>query len=484
MLSSNQLIYFCLLLCGVFLIYCNQESSTISQRTTFVNLQDSVQYMGMNTCRSCHNDVYESFIETGMGRSFDHASREKSDAVFDEHALVYDPHKNFYYQPFFKDSILFIKEFRLEKGDTTFQRIEKIDYIVGSGQHTNSHIIDFNGYIYQAPITYYTQDGKWDMAPGFKEGTLDRFDRFLTSECLTCHNHYPTQIEGSINKYVKMPTGIECERCHGPGEIHVKEKLAGELIDTSKYIDYSIVNPAHLERDLQLDICQRCHLQGVAILEDGKSFYDFKPGMKLSDVFNVFLPRYSNSHDKFIMASQADRLKKSPCFLQSQEMTCLTCHHPHHSVKTKSNDDYNNACKNCHTPNTSLCAVAEPIRLAENNNCVKCHMPPSGSIDIPHVNITDHYISKSTAKRKEISTKEKNEIAQFLGLEILTKDKADDIEIAKGYIALFDKYVDRQSILDSAKYYLDRSYLPLDVMCPMVGQLIGQVKLFIKMENF
>ena len=102
--------------------------------------------------------------------------------------------------------------------------------------------------------------------------------------------------------------------------------------------------------------------------------------------------------------------------------------------------------------------------LEENgNNCVACHMPPSGSIDIPHVNITDHFINKSTAHKKDaISNSEKNEIAQFLGLKILTKEKATPLEMAKGYIAQFDKYTPNAAILDSAKYYLDLSKEPIE----------------------
>ena len=101
---------------------------------------------------------------TGMGDSFDRATPEKTDAT-----LGARPGLRHRFQPvlqtFFRDSVMYVLEFRLEGGDTVHQRLERIDYIVGSGQHTNSHIVDFNGYIYQAPITYYTQEGRWDMAP-------------------------------------------------------------------------------------------------------------------------------------------------------------------------------------------------------------------------------------------------------------------------------------------------------------------------------
>lgn len=417
----------------------------------------------MESCRSCHANIHETFIHTGMGKSFDHATKEKSDAIYSPHIAVYDPKSDFYYQPFFKKDSLFIKEYRLKNGDTTHQRTERISYIVGSGQHTNSHIIDVNGYIFQAPITFYTQEKRWDLAPGY-EHKNQRFDRFLTTECITCHNHLPEFETGSLNKYTKMPTGIECERCHGPGEIHVREKLAGNKVDTSKFIDYTIVNPADLSRDLQMDLCQRCHLQGIAVLEPQKDFFDFKPGMKLNEVLNVFLPRYSDSHEKFIMASQADRLRLSKCY-QMSDMTCLTCHNPHKSVEVTGKAQYNQACMNCHqsaADNSNLqttCSAPEAERIAQQNDCSGCHLQPSGSIDIPHVRITDHYIRKEIDQEQLTTSKSQKE---FLGLKILTKEKGTPMDMARGYIAMFDKYVESPIILDSALYYLQRSTLPFE----------------------
>ncbi len=453
---SKKLIYLTLGGFALVLTFCSRELPPAQPESPYRNLAEGVGYVGIETCRSCHADIHATFIHTGMGRSFGRARPERSDATFGDHALVYDEASDLYYFPYFRDSTLYVEEFRLEKGDTTHRRTEKISYIIGSGHHTNSHIIDINGYIYQAPVTYYTQDGKWDMAPGFR-GDNERFARLLTTECITCHNHYPQHVAGSLNKFADMPDGIECERCHGPGELHVREKLAGDIVDTARFVDYSIVNPRDLPRDRQMDLCQRCHLQGVAVLAPGKDFFDFKPGMALSDVMNVFLPRYTNSHEKFIMASQADRLRLSPCYQQS-EMTCITCHNPHQSVQVADSKRYNNACRSCHGGKTAECAAPLALREAEANNCVHCHMPPSGSIDIPHVNITDHYISRENirgiADEKPVVTEEE---PAFLGLRILTKAEASPLEMAEGYIALFDKYVRSEIMLDSAEYYLDRA---------------------------
>jgi tetratricopeptide (TPR) repeat protein len=83
-------------------------------------------------------------------------------------------------------------------------------------------------------------------------------------------------------------------------------------------------------------------------------------------------------------------------------------------------------------------------------------MRRSGSIDIPHITITDHNIGKETA-RKKITAKEQEDIAAFLGLECLTSTKTTDLDLAKGYLALYDKFMKEKSVLDSAAFYLKKS---------------------------
>lgn len=455
------------------LVHCQSESNNTTTTSTYLNLAEGVHYTGMGTCKSCHADIHKTFIHTGMGLSLDTADQQKTMATYGKHALVHDPKSDFYYYPYFKSDTLFIQEYRLDGQDTIHQRTERVSYIIGSGQHTNSHLMSVNGYLYQMPITFYTQKGIWDLAPGFEKEN-ERFSRFLTTECITCHNNLPELEVGSLNKYASMPKGIECERCHGPGEIHVREKLAGNLVDTSQFIDYTIVNPAHLPRDLQVDLCQRCHLQGLSVLQPEKTFFDHKPGMPLHETFNVFLPRYSDSDQQFIMASQADRMAISPCFLES-EMTCLTCHQPHISVEVTPQKQYNRACINCHQSSTTTdlvnaklaavtCSATQQVRLENEDDCANCHMPKSGSTDIPHVRITDHYIRKGHTKLTQpvITPPPPAKDRTFLGLKILTKDEGTPLEMARGYIAMFDKYIPSKVMLDSAAYYLNLSTQPFN----------------------
>ena len=452
-MSQKKWHIFLAILSCTLLIYCNTNQPIAETTSQYLNHHPSTKYVGMETCASCHQEIYETFIKTGMGESWYHATPQKSKATFDAHAMVYDSLNNFYYQPYWRNDSMIIKEFRIINGDTTHLKEEHVKYIVGSGQHTNSHLYENNGYLSQAPITFYTQKGIWELAPGFDSKLANRLNRIVGKECITCHNSLPNFVEGSENKYLNVPLGITCERCHGPGEIHVKKKLAGESVDTSKYIDYSIVNPGKLSKELQMSVCQRCHAQGVAILKEDKDFEDFLPGQHLSEVMEVFLPKYDGYQTKFIMASHADRTAMSSCYKKS-DMTCISCHNPHVSVKFTPKETFNTACINCHKSpdqNQLLCSLEEMKRMEKGNDCSGCHMPVSTSIDIPNVTIHDHYI------RKPIPEDAKKEIEQFIGLANITNPTSTNpLILGKAYLKYFEGFQSEARMLDSAAFYLKK----------------------------
>ncbi|HET8962350.1 MAG TPA: hypothetical protein VFM99_00515, partial [Chitinophagales bacterium] len=92
------------------LTFCTQNNTAGNLDSPYLNQSDTVQYVGMETCRTCHADKFETYIHTGMGMSFGIATRTKSDARFGEHDVVYDSIRNFYYKPFWKNDSLYVKE--------------------------------------------------------------------------------------------------------------------------------------------------------------------------------------------------------------------------------------------------------------------------------------------------------------------------------------------------------------------------------------
>jgi tetratricopeptide (TPR) repeat protein len=112
---------------------------------------------------------------------------------------------------------------------------------------------------------------------------------------------------------------------------------------------------------------------------------------------------------------------------------------------------YNNACLKCHK--TEACTEKTDARASKSDNCVACHMPKSGSVDIPHVRITDHRIGLPAAKTVAAASQKK----AFLGIQNLTKANPSPLEMARGYLAMHDKYIQTPVMLDSAAYYLGKA---------------------------
>lgn len=405
---------------------------------TFVNLSPDVQYTGDASCQSCHTKIYASYKETGMGRSLYRPDTSEIIEKFGAEMIVYDRFSQYYYLPFYKNNAFFIKEFQLSGGDTTYERVEKVDYIVGSGHQTRSYLLERNGYLYEVPITWYVSKQIWDLSPGYDAGNNSRFNREIGEECLACHTGAFDYVKGSKNRYREVTLGIDCERCHGPGEAHVKAMKAGKEIDVGELTDYTIVNPAKLPLNKRFDVCQQCHLQGLNVMEEGSSVRDFRPGMDLKDVFHIFLESKRDSN-AFGIASHAERLQQSQCFIQSDKnLTCTTCHDPHKSITVTDEQVYIRQCQTCHKPTQQIeCSLDEQAQMLQEGNCISCHMPKGGTSDIPHVSFHDHKIRvvDTTLERRNIAS-EKAFIEQLL----CANDTAiSDSILGKAYLLHFEK---------------------------------------------
>src|SRR5262249_36174520 len=145
------------------------------------------------------------------------------------------------------------------------------------------------GRIYVSPISWYAKTSEWDLSPNYRPDNHPRFDRRANDGCLNCHVgrlHYERGVSDRYGSPPFLELGISCERCHGPGRDHAD---LHEARDTAGASD-PIVNPAALGAGARDDVCNQCHLQGEKrILRYGRTFHDFSPGMRLEEVWTVFV---------------------------------------------------------------------------------------------------------------------------------------------------------------------------------------------------
>lgn len=382
-----------------------------------------------------------------MGKSYYRPTKENVIETFDNQSIVTDTFSHFSYVPFWKKDSMYVLEFRLKGKDTIYKRTEKIDFIVGSGHQTRSYILERNGYHYEVPITWYVNKGIWDLSPGYEKGRNARFSREIGEECMACHTGNFEFVEGSKNRFRKVDMGIDCERCHGAAEEHVKRMTAEEEVDVGKEIDYSIVNPAKLPIQAQFDVCQQCHLQGTNVLKQ-KSVRDFRPSMKLNEVYEVFIPQEKDP-ESFGIASHADRLQQSKCFLQSQgKMVCTTCHDPHKSVAKTDSLVYIKQCLACHTQ--KLCKATLVVQATKGGNCVTCHLPKGGTNDIPHVSFHDHKIRVVRQNDGQKTRSEVAEVREFVALQAVNKAEVNEDFLGRANLYYYETIFNNEKYLEIA----------------------------------
>ncbi len=349
-------------------------------------------YAGDATCATCHNDLFSSYKRSGMGQSVSLFDPETAPERFDG-AQVYDPKSNLYYEPFVRGDTLYQREYRLdESGATVYERTHAVKWVIGSGHATRSYLMTSNGHTTEMPLTWYVEREIWDLSPGYTQ-VNQRFSRPTNQECITCHNALPDYSEFTEAHYQEMPTGISCERCHGPSSEHVEAHLEGLAHENP---GIGVVNPHDLDRGRQLAVCQQCHLAGTTVWMDGEGPDTFRPGQKLSDNRVVYASlEQIEDPQSFGIASHAERLARSACFDQSQ-MTCTTCHDPHTPVAEMEPNHFNAVCQTCHTPDDLAIAAHASVGEVElAQTCTTCHLQRAGTSDIPHVTFTDHWIRRA-----------------------------------------------------------------------------------------
>jgi hypothetical protein len=358
------------------------------------NTQPGVARVGSAACAECHSDIAHSFSHTGMGHSLESASAPNQLARVPHPVTVFDKALHRYYQVFRKGSDLYQTEYALDgSGRELYRHTKRLAYAVGAGENGYSYIVRRGDYLFQAPLSFYTKVGKWDLSPGHELG----FNRPIPPGCAACHSGQPNPAPNRQALYLQpefKDLSIGCENCHGPGALHVEERHANKPIPATG--DDSIVNPAALPGWLADNICMSCHEQGDAqVLEPGKTYLDFRPGTPLSDTVALFeVPRKDKAEGKGAPLEHWTLMIASRCYRASNgRLNCLSCHNPHIQPSAEEAPAYyRTKCLACHTDASCKLTMAKRQQTSPADNCIGCHMPKQNLGLIAHSALTDHRI--------------------------------------------------------------------------------------------
>lgn len=329
---------------------------------------------GNEACSSCHAEIYNSYGKTVMAGA--------SGAAHDGVITGEFRHKpsGVMYRVYQKDGRTWMSYEREKENGFRGQR--ELIYFIGSGVKGRAYLFSVQGFLFETPINWYSQEHRWNMTPAYTEAREIPMNLPSYVDCLNCHvSGMQLPVAGTDSKFSGKPflhSGITCQRCHGPGDGHGDGKGP-------------IVNPAKLAPDRRDAICMECHFEGtVAIEQPGKHLYQFRPGDGLADYAHYFLLSGSPQPETVEALSQVEALSLSVCKRKSgDKMWCVSCHDPHREPSAAEKVGYyRSKCLNCH---------GEPFgekHHPDKPDCTSCHMPGLPNQAVAHTQSTDHRIMK------------------------------------------------------------------------------------------
>jgi tetratricopeptide repeat protein/cytochrome c554/c'-like protein len=326
---------------------------------------------GDQACESCHAQIAKSYAATGMAGASGPASDGVTPGEF-VHKLT-----DTQYHVYEKDGSVWMSYERGGKDGIRGER--ELEYFIGSGKKGRMYLFAKEGFWFQAPIYWHSEEKRWNMIPAYAGATEIPLNLPAYVSCLNCHTSGMQPPEpGTDNKFQGKPflhAGITCERCHGQD--------VGHATGTG-----TVVNPAKLPAERRDGICMQCHLEdAISVPQPGKQGYEFQPGERLSDYVHYFVLATSQEQPARGL-TQFEALSLSVCKKKSgDKMWCGSCHDSHSEpAPAEKAAFYRGKCIACH--GDAFAAKHHP----EKPDCTSCHMPSLPSRDVAHTEATDHRI--------------------------------------------------------------------------------------------
>ena len=229
-----------------------------------------------------------------------------------------------------------------------------IEWAFGQGAAGQTYAFRREGQWYESRVSYFSAVRGLDLtmgAQGIAPQNLREAAGRLTppadmARCFDCH---ATNVNTSPHPDLShMIAGIQCERCHGATEAHLRTTAPMRRLGA-------------LDAEEMSDLCGECHRTWSEIAISGPR-----------GIQNVRFQPY--------------RLGISKCYdAEDIRIRCTACHDPHRPLETSS-AAYDAKCQACHSGSASA-----PVCRIATKDCVTCHMPRL-ELAGAHKKFTDHKI--------------------------------------------------------------------------------------------
>ena len=300
---KNQTLKLCSLLLGFLLVTFFAFGSG--------EYEFGAQYAGKDSCKECHTGEYDEFIKSG------HAY--KLNKVVDGKPPKYP----------------FTEVTELPKGITW----NDVTYVIG-GYNWKARFVGKDGYIITGPAGDSDYLNQYNFANPVV-GTDAGWAKYHPGEkrpynCGSCHTTgynpdpetHQDDLPGIVGTWAEP--GVTCERCHGPGSLHVANPYS-----------------ARLEVNRDAEACGECHIRGSS---------------EAVNASGGFIRHHEQYEELF----------------QSKHVTldCNICHDPHLGViqlRKAGKQTTRTQCSNCHFQQAKY--QDSEVHLAMKVKCIECHMP-------------------------------------------------------------------------------------------------------------
>ncbi len=329
--------------------------------------------VGSLACAGCHAAIFNAYSKTGMAAS---SGRLTSSARLEKLAGSQSEIAGAILRVTPEESSL---RFEFARANPPISFARSMEWFIGSGHVGRNYLHTRDGFLFQAPVSYYSSTGQFDAAPGYRGKQSVELTRPVGAACLQCHASRLQPVAGTENRFGAEPFlegGVSCERCHGPGEPHVSKAGRG-----------NIVNPAKLAGERRESICAQCHLTGAARVSRlaRNATARYQPGDRASDTIAVFV-RKGETAAATSATNHFEQFASSACARRAgAKLWCRTCH-PVHGEAVPVNE----VCRACH--------ASAPHQAVNDGNCTGCHMPRTVTRMGDHIAYTNHSIARRPAQ--------------------------------------------------------------------------------------
>jgi len=372
-------------------------------------------YVGSKTCRSCHEDQFESWHRSYHRTMTQIAAPDTVKADFHNLALTNDGTRFVLSQ---KSNEFWVHMERIAPASFGEPSPEALDVRVGlvtGSHHMQVFWVPGGAGNMQVgfPFTWLLPEKRWvpRNSTFVRPPNIAHRSEVWNVVCSRCH---ATGIEPRVDSAARtMDTragelGIACEACHGPAQRHVEARLAARKNNApapdAQTLRSEIVHPRKIDPRRASQVCGFCHSmkwfdRSEAWLQHG---FRYRPGDDLEQTTPIIRPSQVETipgledylarnpdllgdffwPDGMVRVSGRDYngLLESPCY-KGGRFSCLSCHSLHESdpddqLSTRGKD--NQACLQCHDRFRAESEVTAHTRHqpgSSGSQCYNCHMP-------------------------------------------------------------------------------------------------------------